>query len=78
MLATTLCIYHNIYDGLLMVLPILALGYSDDPTWQVFSLRSRRWLLVLLIVPFANLLWTPVVADYLLKHFAEHAESSPR
>jgi hypothetical protein len=75
MLAATLCIYHNIYDGLLFILPALAVCFSTDPGWQLFGRRSRRWLLVLLIIPFVNLLWTPVVADYFITQFAEHTDS---
>jgi hypothetical protein len=57
-LAMYLCVYHLVYDGILLAVPALAAAVGRHPSWNGVP-RRVRWLLTgLLVVPFVNVLWT--------------------
>jgi hypothetical protein len=57
-LAMYLCVYHLVYDGLLLAVPALAAAWGKHSSWQDIPRAARRVILVLLLVPFLNVLWT--------------------
>jgi hypothetical protein len=58
MLAMFLCVFHLVYDALLLVVPAVAAAVGTHPSWRQVS-RGQRWVLGgLLTVPFVNVLWT--------------------
>ena len=42
------CIYHSVYDGILLLWPIVAIAYSRSKIWQEIHL-TIRWTLLLLL-----------------------------
>ena len=48
------CIYHSVYDGILLLWPIVAIGYGRAEIWQGIHWSIRSVLLVLLIVILVN------------------------
>lgn len=57
-LAMYLCIYHNMYDLPLLVLPIAACVTRADDSWQRLASGWRWFVVFLLLVPFVNVFWT--------------------
>ena len=43
------CIYHSVYDGILLLWPIFAIGYSRSELWQRIH-WAIRWVLLLLLI----------------------------
>ena len=50
------CIYHSVYDGILLLWPIVAIGYGRSELWQGVHWAIRSVLLVLLIAILVNVL----------------------
>jgi hypothetical protein len=57
-LAMFICIYHNVYDLPLLVLPIAACATAADPTWRRMGPAWRASIVLLLLLPFVNVFWT--------------------
>jgi hypothetical protein len=57
-LAMYLCVFHLVYDALLLVVPVLAAAAGTHSSWRRMS-RGQRWVVAALVaVPFVNVLWT--------------------
>jgi hypothetical protein len=56
--AMFICVYHNSYDLPLLTVPIVAAATGKNPSWRQLSSFSRWSVLVFLLVPFVNVLWT--------------------
>ena len=64
-LAILVTVYHLLYDGLLIVVPLLALLVAKREPWKSLP-RAARWSLIgLLGFPVVSLLHTRIVAQYL-------------
>jgi len=57
-LSMFLCVYHNIYDLPLLILPIASCATGSDPSWRALTATQRWIVLCLLVTPFVNVLWT--------------------
>ena len=56
--AIFICIFHNVYDLLLLVVPLAACVSAADEQWKRMPTACRRWIIVLLLTPFVNIFWT--------------------
>ena len=56
-LAMNICIYHNVYDLPLLVVPIAACATAAHPTWSSIAPAWRWSVLALLVLPFVNVFW---------------------
>ncbi|HEX4148910.1 MAG TPA: glycosyltransferase family 87 protein, partial [Pirellulales bacterium] len=57
-LAMFICIYHNVYDLPLLVVPIAACATAAHPSWRNMTRLRRRLVFGLMLLPFVNTLWT--------------------
>jgi hypothetical protein len=64
-LAVVVGIFHMGYDGMLLWAPICAVGLAPSPLWPMQSLRWRRAVATLLLVPMLNILVTATVQGWL-------------
>lgn len=58
LVATFVCVYHLIYDALLLVVPILAAMFVGHASWRAVPRSLRLAAALLLLVPMGNVLWT--------------------
>jgi energy-coupling factor transporter transmembrane protein EcfT len=57
-LATLICVYHQVYDVLLLVVPFTAVVIGRGEPWRSMRPAVRLALVVLVAVPFCNIFWT--------------------
>jgi hypothetical protein len=57
-LAMYICIYHNVYDLPLLIVPIAACATAAHASWRRMSPAARRTVLCLMLLPFINFFWT--------------------
>lgn len=63
LLALLLCMFHNIYDALLLAIPLLGATSASDASWKILP-AYVRWIVVgLLALPLINVLWTDTFAS---------------
>lgn len=58
LLAMLVCTYHNVYDALVLVVPLAACAVAANADWREMPPAWRWHIFALLLVPFINVLWT--------------------
>lgn len=56
--AMFVCVYHLVYDALLLVTPILAASFSAHESWQRIGKRVRWSAVLLMLVPMVNIFFS--------------------
>ena len=56
--ATFICIFHNVYDLPLLIVPLAAGATAAGSGWRSLGAARRYGIAALLVVPFVNIFWT--------------------